>query len=37
MEVNFDATIGYLHEPNRVNLTIILRVLSGDNLEVRNG
>jgi len=33
MEVNFDDTIGYLHEPNRVNSAIILRALS----EVRNG
>jgi len=34
MEVNFDDTIEYLHEPNRANSAIILRTLSGDNSEV---
>lgn len=37
MEANFGATIGHLHEPNRVNSAIILRALSGDSSEVRNG
>jgi len=35
MEVNFGATIGYLHDPNKVNLAIILRALSEDSSEVR--
>jgi len=37
MEVNFSVMIGHLHEPNRVNLAIILGALSGDSSEVRNG
>jgi len=37
IEVSFKVTKEHLHGPNRVNLAIILRALSGDSLEVRNG
>ena len=37
IKVSFKVTKEHLHGPNRVNLAIILRALSGDSLEVRNG
>ena len=37
MEVSLRVIKGHLQRPNRVNLGIILRTLSGDSTEVRNG
>ena len=37
MQVSLRVMKGYLRRPYRANLAIILRALSGDSSEVRNG